>query len=244
MVRHYEDDTVSILQILYYVLLAVLLWAMVPWMIRTIVNWRNGDRPIIVKHEYNRQRGKVLYEWYMTSWHYRIMDRALICNMRYKLATMEKEEITNEPEPMEVLPAVPGEVTQSIPPAKPVHVPHLQDEQQNIRAEYWTNASTAEINMRGYKPVERLHDTLLWWRVPQYLMLCDAYKFNVPDDAKQYPQHTPATMDNKFKSQNYWGFLKKLFAKIGPRDMDTHAIFMVLILIAGAVGGMWMLGVF
>lgn len=246
MVRHNEDDTVSILQILIYFLWIVILWVMVPWVIRTVVNWRNGDKPICVKHEYNKNQGRVFYELIMTSWHYRIMQRALVCNMRYRLASVDKEEISDEPEPIEVLPAVPEDAAevQDPKPAKKIHVPHLADEQQNIRAEYWTNATTAEINTRGYKPVERLHDTLLWWRVPQYLMLCDAYKFNVPDDITQYPQHTPATMDNKFKSQNYWGFLKKLFAKVGPRDMDTHAIFMVVILLVGAVFGMWMFGVF
>lgn len=227
-----------------YVLLIAILWVMVPWIIREIVDWKNGDRQIVVKHEYNKQSGKIFYEWMMTSWHYRIMNRALVCNMQYRLAKVNKDEIYDEAAPIETSPAVPGELQRADPPRKPVHVPHLQDEQQVLREEYWTNASTAEINMRGYKPVERLHDTLLWWRVPQYLMLTDAYKFNVPDDKNKYPQHTPATMDNKFKSQNYWGFLKKLFAKTGPRDMDTHAIFMVLILIAGAVGGMWMLGIF
>lgn len=232
--------TFNLIQIMIYVLMIALLWTLIPWIIREAVNRRNGDRPILVKHEYNKQSGRVFYEWFMTSWHYRIMNRALVCNMRYELATVNKEEIS-EPAPLETLPADPGDVP---PPEaqKAVRVPHVQDEQRCHRSEYWTNATTAEINSRGYKPVERLHDTLLWWRVPQYLMLTDAYKFNVPDDKSKYPQHTPATMDNKFKSQNYWEFLKKLFSKVSPRDMDTHAIFMVLILVAGAVGGLWMMG--
>ena len=231
----------NLIKIMVYFLIIVILWMIIPMVIREVVNKMNGDAPILVKHEYNRQKGRAFYEWKMTSWHYRIMERALICNMRYELASVDKEEITDET-PTETLPAIPGEV----PPAevKPARTPHFQDEQRCHREEYWTNASTAEINMRGYKPVERLHDTLLWWRVPQYLMLADAYKFQVPDDPENYPQHTPATMDNKFKSQNYWEFLRKLFSKVSARDMDTHAIFMVIILIVGAVGGMWMLGFF
>ena len=232
----------NLFTIMFLFLIIILLWTLIPMIIREIVNKMNGDRPILVKHEYNKQSGRVFYEWKMTSWHYRIMQRALICNMRYRLATVDQEEYFEDEPPMETLPIDPEH-----PPAENrvvVSRHHLQDEQQNLREEYWTNASTAEINMRGYKPVERLHDTLLWWRVPQYLMLADAYKFEVPDDITQYPQHTPATMDNKFKSQNYWKFIKGLFSKTGPRDMDTHAIFMVIILIAGAIGGMWMMGFF
>lgn len=235
----------TLMQILLYFLIIVLLWTMIPWLIREIVNNKNGDKPILVKHEYNKNSGRFLYEFKMTSWHYRIMQRALVCNMQYILATVNQEEFTGESQSMETLPSNPGEgAPWEDKPMKRQSFPHVTDEQQVMRSEYWTNATTAEINTRGYKPVERLHDTLLWWRVPQFLMLTDAYKFEVPDDPEQYPQHTPATMDNKFKSQAYWEFLKGLFARPGLRDMDTHAIYMVLILIFGAVAGMWLLGFF
>lgn len=233
----------TILQLLYYFLILVLLWVMVPWIIRTIVEKKIGDAPVLVKHEYNKNQGRFLYELKMTVWHYRIMQRALVCNMRYELATVDKQEITDEI-PSETSPANPEDVLGWQENMPVVRMPHVQDEQRNHRSEYWTNASTADINMRGYKPVERLHDTLLWWRVPQFLMLTDAYKFDVPDDPELYPQHTPATMDNKFKSQNYWEFVKKLFAKPAMRDMDAHSIFMVMIIIAGAVAGLWMMGIF
>lgn len=230
----------TIFSLMLAFLILVLLWVTVPWIIRSIVESKIGDAPVLIKHEYNKNQGRFFYELKMTVWHCRIMQRALVCNMRYELATVDKKEITNEP--MTNLPAKPEDVG-DWDPAQIVPMPHLMDEQRNHRAEFWTNATTAEINSRGYKPVERLHDTLLWWRVPQFLMLTDAYKFEVPDDRTLYPQHTPATMDNKFKSQNYWEFVKKLFAKPAMRDMDAHSIFMVMIILAGAIGGLWMMGI-
>lgn len=235
----------SLFMILIYFLLLIILWITVPMLIRDYVNRKNGDRPILVKHEYNKNAGRFLYELKMTVWHGKIMQRALVCNMRYRLATVDQDEITDEPEPMETLPATPEQAAAAnIMPLRKGKAPHQMDEQQNLRQEFWTNATTAEINSRGYKPVERLHDTLLWWRIPQFLMLTDAYKFVVPDDVENYPQHTPATMDNKFKSQSYWKFIKGLFTKVGARDMDAHAIIMVLVLVFGAVAGMWLLGFF
>lgn len=200
--------------------------------IKYIVDEMNHHADILVKHEYDREEARFFYEWYMTSWHYRIMRRKLVCNMEMCI-----RDVQSRPEH---LPATQG--AEDLPDA-----PHIHPEQHMKRVEYWTNATTAEIKNRGYKPALRLHDGLIWIRIPRYLMIAGAHKFDVPQDKDEdgqyiYPQVTPAIMYDKFTSRASERF-KKAMSKLGARQIDMHALLMMIILVVGAVGGLFMLGI-
>lgn len=222
-----------ILLLLMLIPVLLILWVIVPILIRDIVNRWNGDIEIRVMHHYEKRRGRVFYDWFMTSWHYRIMDRALIVNLRWALSVSPEEESESL--------TTPGAPSPKIKRAR------MPNEQHVFREEYWVNAPTPEIMQRGYKPIERLHDGLLWIGVPVYAAVADCHKFIVPTDKDDdgqyiYPQHTPAILDNMAKSNANQRF-RKLLTKTAPTALDTHALMMLVIIIAGAVGGMWLLGI-
>lgn len=221
----------NILLILIYFLIGVILWCLIPMVIRFIVNEYNHNEPVLVKHEYDKEEARFFYEWLMTSWHYRIMGRKLVCNMEFCLRSVRGNPVN-----------VPVNPNEDIPDA-----PRIHDEQQLKRMEYWTNAPTSEIKARGYKTAYRLHDGLIWVRVPRYLMIAGAQKFIVPQDKDEngqyiYPQVTPAIMYDKFTSRASEKF-KKSLSKLATRQLDAHALLMLVIMIAGAVCGMFMLGI-
>lgn len=209
-----------------YLAAAAVLWVLVKRLCQEREERRTGGRTVEVPFDH-WNRGW----WYVvktTFWQGRVLDRALVCNMHYRLARADNGGDQS-------LPAVPGQ-------AAPAPRPYLCDEQVDDREEYWTNASNAEITLRGYRPVERLHDSLAWFRIPTFMIYTGAYRFEVPPDPEKYPQHTPALMDDKFESQGFWSFVRGLTTKVAARELDVQAIALVLVILAGVVGGLWMMG--
>lgn len=219
----------NFLMIIIYIWVAVILWFLVTWLIRYLVNEKNKHAPILVKHDYTEN---VFYQIWMVFWHYRIMQRSLVCNMTMKLASVKKE-------PMDV---------QSLTTADSPQYPTIRDEQIMVREEYWTNAKASEIKRRGYKTVERLHDSIWWVRVPRYLQVAGAIKFETPKTINpktgtyDYPQHTPSILADRFQSRASDKF-KKMMAKQTVRQLDSHMIMMMAILAVGCIAGMWLLGI-
>lgn len=212
-----------------YFLAAVLLWVLVKRLLQAREERMTGGGLVEVPHDHGNRRW--WYNFKMTFWHGRVLDRALVCNMHYRLA--KADERNAESVELDLADGTPAR----LPPR-----PHVCDEQVCDREEFWTNASNAEIMQRGYRPAERLHDTLAWLKIPTFMIYTGAYRFEVPPDKDLYPQHTPALMDDKFESQSFWGFVRGMATRVAARELDVHGIVMVLVIVAGAVGGLWMMG--
>lgn len=220
----------NFLIIFVYVWIAIILWIVISWTIRYLVNKKNGHAPVLVKHDYTEN---VFYQIWMVLWHRRIMQRSLVCNMTMKLATVKKEPMNEKS--LVVEDQVPD-------------YPTIRDEQIMIREEYWTNAKAPEIKKRGYKTVERLHDSIWWVGVPRYLQVAGAIKFETPKTINpktgtyDYPQHTPSILADRFQSRASDKF-KKMMAKQTVRQLDSHMLMMMAILAVGCIAGMWLLGI-
>ena len=161
--------------------------------------------------------------------------------MHYRIAEQAENEAVESTEL-----SCPGELPQFVRRAEST----AKAEQQCTRDEFWTNRKTKDILNAGYLPVTGLSRVsgIAWAGVPVYMSITGAEKFIVPRDKDKdgrfiYPQHTPALIENKIRSQATANFLKK-FKRAGGPEMDMQGIIMLALLAVGAVVGCWWLGIF
>lgn len=218
----------NVLVLIIYIWLIVIAWMMGTRLIRWYVNTKQGKTPYLKEHDYT---ANALNQIIAVFWQYRIMKRSLVCNMKVELASVAHAPVNTRH------PTING-----------ANAPIIRDEQVMNHEEYWTNATKEEINTRGYKPVERLHDSIWWVFVPRYLQIAGAVQFEVPDtiDPKTgkyvYPQHTPSIMADRFQSKASDRF-RKMLSKQGARTLDLHTMAMLMILAIGAIFGLFMMGI-
>lgn len=241
------------LEVVLVILVAVVAWVIVPALIRKHVNKKLGDAIVKIPHEYDKREGKFFYDFMMTFWQYRILQRKLVINMRYRVAELvehepapEDPEYYSEEQPTTLPDTLHYNTYRELKTANPT----LRKEQQAPREEYWVNIPASDLMAGGYLPVSGMarHDSLLWFNVPVYLDVTGAYKFEVPRDLDPktgrpvYPQHTPAILDNMFKSQATREYIKGM-TKTAMAKMDGQALLMLVILVIGAIGGLFLLGI-
>lgn len=116
------------------------------------------------------------------------------------------------------------------------------------RKDAWTQRSAEELHADGYHRADGFYDSILWWRVPVYVKLHGLRKFDVRAavDEKGVPlfsQDTSATLHDVMQSSATQDFIKGM-GKTSLSAMDTQKLIMIAIIGAGALFGMWMLGVF
>ena len=193
-------------------------------------------------HDYTIQDGKFFEDLKEVVWHRHILKQKLVVNLHYQLAEQAENEAVESYEMVAY-----GEGPQFIRRAEST----AKEEQQCTREEFWTNRPTTQILKAGYLPVTGLARVsgIAWAGVPVYMSVTGAVKFDVPKDKDPktgqfiYPQHTPALIENKIRSQAFANFLKKFKKAQGP-EMDMQGMAMLILLAVGAVVGCWWLGIF
>lgn len=116
------------------------------------------------------------------------------------------------------------------------------------RRDCWTDEDPAELNAAGYLKCTGLYDSILFWGVPVYLRVHGLQQFDI--HAKDphtgqflYSQDTAATLNDAMTSSATKEFIKGM-ARTQLSSMDTQKIIMIALIGAGAIFGMWILGVF
>ena len=227
--------------VLALVIVLAVLAVVGPWVVQW---WYYSKHPgdLWIKHDYTIQDGKVFRDFFDVLWHRRILGMKIVTNLHYRLAEQANNEAVESTE-------------LSIPGQLPIFVRRAEStakmEQQCTREEWWTNRRAVDIMNAGYLPVTGMPriSGLLWAGVPVYMSVTGAVKFAVPTDIDpktgmpQYPQHTPALLENMIRSQATRNFLSKFRKGQGPA-MDTQAIIMLIVLVVGAIIGMKWMGIF
>lgn len=115
------------------------------------------------------------------------------------------------------------------------------------RTDRWSNISPEELQRSGYKKVTGLYDSIIWWGVPVYIQIYGGKKFDIRERNDQgellYSQDSAATLHDFMQSKATMNFIKGM-SKTSLPSMDLQKLGMIAILGAGAVFGMYMLGVF
>lgn len=115
------------------------------------------------------------------------------------------------------------------------------------RHDHWTQLSTQELELMGYRKCRGLYDNLFWWGVPVYLRLEGLSQFDIRQVNERgeliYSQDTATTLHDVMTGNAVADFIKGL-ARGQPANMDIQKIIAIVIIGVGAVFGMHILGVF
>lgn len=114
------------------------------------------------------------------------------------------------------------------------------------RYDRWTSDSAEELQKQGYLKVDGLYDSIVYWGVPVYMRINNASMFDIHvKDAEGnfiYSQDTAATLHDSMTSNATMAFLKGM-NRIAWQAMDMQKIIMIAIVGAGAIFGLYMLGI-
>lgn len=116
------------------------------------------------------------------------------------------------------------------------------------RSDRWTEATSDELHKLGYLPGVRVpgYDSIQWWRQRVYVRLMNWQQFDIHQKDEfgnfLYSQDTPSTLHDEMTSSATQDFIKAMFKTTLP-TMDIQKIIMMIILAAGGVFGLMMLGV-
>lgn len=116
------------------------------------------------------------------------------------------------------------------------------------RRDMWTEEPPEQLNRDGYLRAYGLYDSILFWGVPVYLKVHGLKQFDIHATDPQtgrflYSQDTAATLNDAMTSNATKDFIKGM-AKTQLSAMDTQKVIMIALIGAGAIFGMWILGVF
>lgn len=103
--------------------------------------------------------------------------------------------------------------------------------------EEWVKLSVKEISERGYCKLEGWKDNLAWWGVPVYGQITNG---KTPEPMNQ---ETATTFNDRMKSKATQKFIRSLSRQALP-SLSFQQIALIGVLGAGAILGMWWLGVF
>lgn len=115
------------------------------------------------------------------------------------------------------------------------------------RRDAWTQRSAEELHKDGYHRADGFYDSIIYWGVPVYIKLHGLRKFDVRSAKDEkgvplYSQDTSATLHDVMQSSATQDFIKGM-GKTSLSAMDTQKLIMIAIVGAGAIFGLWMLGV-
>lgn len=116
-----------------------------------------------------------------------------------------------------------------------------------IRSDKFTDLPQSEICSKGYKIGKGFHDNLMWMFVPVFVKLNNFTKFDITVKDKNgyflYSQDTAGTLNDSMVSDNDAKFIKGM-GKAALPSMDLQTMIMIIIIGAGAVFGLHVLGLF
>lgn len=111
----------------------------------------------------------------------------------------------------------------------------------------FTDLPRSEICARGYKVGKGFHDNLMWMFIPVFVKLNGFKCFDVSVKDKNgmflYSQDTAGTLNDSMVSDNDAKFIKGM-GKVQLSGMDLQTMIMIIIIGAGAIFGLHMLGLF
>lgn len=116
------------------------------------------------------------------------------------------------------------------------------------RKDYWTDESPEVLNTAGYLECTGLYDSIFYWGVPVYLRIHGLEQFDIhvrnPETGKFiFSQDSSATLNDAMTSTATRDFIKGM-AKTTLSQMGMQKLIFMILIGAGAIFGMWALGVF
>ena len=115
------------------------------------------------------------------------------------------------------------------------------------RSDRWTTWPKAELCKAGYQKAEGLYDSVLWWGVPVYCRFTGVEEYDIKETDEDgrliWSQESPSRLNDIIEGALMSKAVKG-FGKIEVGKMDLQKLLMFGMIAAGAVLGMWMLGVF
>lgn len=110
------------------------------------------------------------------------------------------------------------------------------------RTEYWTDEKPEDLHAKGYRSVEGLKNSLIWYGVPVYGKLQGFRTIEITDPAAS--KDTPMTLDDRMHSNLTTKFAKSLARATTLAGMDIQKMVLMGAIAVGAVLGMHYFGVF
>lgn len=110
------------------------------------------------------------------------------------------------------------------------------------RTEKWTDEPSEKLHEHGYKVIDGLHDSLIWWGVPIYAKLFNLRTIEIidPDASKD----TPSTLHDRASTNLATKFAKSLARATALAGMDIQKLVLMGGIAIAAFVGMKYFGVF
>ena len=118
----------------------------------------------------------------------------------------------------------------------------LKSNQWYDRKEYWTSEKSEDLHATGYKSIEGLKNSLIWWGIPIYGRLQGFKTLEITDP--QASKDTPMTLDDRMHSNLTTKFAKSLARATTLAGMDLQKMLLMGAIAIGAIVGMHYFGVF
>lgn len=118
----------------------------------------------------------------------------------------------------------------------------LKSNQWYDRKEYWTDQKSEDLHATGYKSIEGLKNSLIWWGIPIYGRLQGFKTLELTDPNAS--KDTPMTLDDRMHSNLTTKFAKSLARATTLAGMDLQKMLLMGAIAIGAVIGMHYFGVF
>ena len=118
----------------------------------------------------------------------------------------------------------------------------LKSNQWYDRKEYWTSEKSEDLHATGYKSIEGLKNSLIWWGIPIYGRLQGFKTLEITDPNAS--KDTPMTLDDRMHSNLTTKFAKSLARATTLAGMDLQKMLLMGAIAIGAVIGMHYFGVF
>lgn len=110
------------------------------------------------------------------------------------------------------------------------------------RTEFWTKEKSEDLHAVGYKQIEGLKNSLIWWGIPIYGRLQGFRTIEITDPNAS--KDTPMTLDDRMHSNLTTKFAKSLARATTLAGMDLQKMALMGAIAVGAVLGMHYFGVF
>ena len=118
----------------------------------------------------------------------------------------------------------------------------LKSNQWYDRKEYWTSEKSEDLHATGYKSIEGLKNSLIWWGIPIYGRLQGFKTLEITDPNAS--KDTPMTLDDRMHSNLTTKFAKSLARATTLAGMDLQKMLLMGAIAIGAIVGMHYFGVF
>ena len=110
------------------------------------------------------------------------------------------------------------------------------------RTETWTDEPRTQIHEAGYRVIEGLHDSLIWWGVPIYARLYNFHTIEITDPAAS--KDTPSFLHDRMTTNLTTKFARSMARATTLAGMDIQKLVLMGAIAVAGVLGMHYFGVF